>query len=113
MVGGVAGGMAEYMNLDPAWVRIAWLALLVLGPGLILYIIAWIAIPEAEGQPTAATAATARQSNDTGRFVFGGLLVIVGGSILANQYVPWMRDLFVPAALIAGGVGVIIYSVKK
>lgn len=113
MVGGVAGGMAEYMNLDPAWVRIAWLALLVLGPGLILYIIAWIAIPEAEGQQTAAAASTPSHSSDTGRFVIGGLLVIIGGSLLANQYVPWMRDLFVPAVLIAVGVGVIIYSVKK
>ena len=105
--------MAEYMNLDPAWVRIAWLALLVLGPGLILYIIAWIAIPEAQGPPSATAASTSRHSGDTGRFVIGGLLVIIGGSLLANQYVPWMRDLFVPAVLIAVGVGVIIYSVKK
>jgi len=112
MVGGVAGGMAHYMNLDPAWIRIAWLALLVLGPGLIFYIIAWIAIPEADAG-TDAQPARAPQDGDSGKLIVGGLLILVGGSLLANQFVPWMRDLVVPAALIAVGTGVIIYSVKK
>lgn len=112
MVGGVAGGMAHYMDVDPAWVRIAWLALLVLGPGLILYIIAWIAIPEADTGSDPAPVRTQHDS-DTGKFIIGGILILVGGSLLANQYLPWMKDLIVPAALIAVGTGVIIYSVKK
>ncbi|HSL93695.1 MAG TPA: PspC domain-containing protein [Bacillota bacterium] len=47
MVGGVAGGVAEYMNLDPTIVRLIW-ALLVFayGSGLLAYIIAWIIVPE-------------------------------------------------------------------
>lgn len=101
------------MNVDPAWIRIAWLALFVLGgSGFILYIIAWIAIPEAaEGNTT--DVARVKPDSDTGKFIIGGLLILVGGSLLINQYVPWMRDLVVPAALIAVGTGVIIYSVKK
>jgi phage shock protein PspC (stress-responsive transcriptional regulator) len=112
MVGGVAGGMASYMNLDPAWVRIAWLALLVLGPGLIFYIIAWIAVPEAD-TPAGVQPVRPQHDNDTGKYIVGGLLILAGGSLLANQFVPWMKDLFIPAALIAVGTGVIIYSVKK
>src|SRR5689334_12195430 len=48
MLFGVAGGMAEWMDLDPAIVRLVW-ALLILagGVGLLLYIIAAIVIPEA------------------------------------------------------------------
>ncbi len=111
MVGGVAGGIAEYLNVDTAWIRIAWLALLVLGPGLILYIIAWIAIPEAETETSRTR--PAKQNSESGRLIIGSLLVLVGGSLLAREYLPWMQDLILPAVLIAVGVGVIVYSVKK
>ena len=111
MVGGVAGGIAEYLNVDTAWIRIAWLALLVLGPGLILYVIAWIAIPDAE----AGTSSTrpARRSGESGRLIIGSLLVLVGASLLAREYLPWMQDLILPAVLIAVGVGVVVYSLRK
>ena len=47
MLFGVAGGMADWFDLDPSLVRIVW-ALLILagGIGLPLYIIAAIVIPE-------------------------------------------------------------------
>src|SRR5580765_5013712 len=47
MLFGVAGGMADWFDLDPSLVRIVW-ALLILagGVGLPLYIIAAIVIPE-------------------------------------------------------------------
>jgi phage shock protein C len=47
MLFGVAGGMAEWLDLDPAIVRLVW-ALLILagGVGLLLYIVAAIVIPE-------------------------------------------------------------------
>jgi len=111
MIGGVAGGMAAHLNIDTAWIRIAWLALLILGPGFILYIIAWIAIPESEdSDPLPVRAARA---SDNGRLIVGGLLVIIGGSLLANRFLPWMEDLVLPAILIALGVGVIVYSLRK
>lgn len=44
---GVAGGMAEYFDLDPSVVRLVWALLVVLGgAGLLLYIVAAIVIPE-------------------------------------------------------------------
>ena len=111
MIAGVAGGMAAHLKVEAAWLRIAWLALLVLGPGLILYIIAWIAIPEsADADPLPVRAARA---GDNGRLIVGGLLVVIGGSMLAKRYLPWMQDLILPALLIAIGTGVIIYSIRK
>lgn len=47
---GVFGGIAEYFDLDPAWVRIIGAALIIFTgffPGTLLYILAAIAMPEA------------------------------------------------------------------
>jgi phage shock protein C len=47
IVAGVAGGMAEYLGLPVALVRLLWLLAFVPGgiPGTVLYIICWILIP--------------------------------------------------------------------
>jgi phage shock protein PspC (stress-responsive transcriptional regulator) len=47
MIGGVCGGLAEYFDIDSTLVRLALLLLFFArGTGLLLYIIAWIVIPE-------------------------------------------------------------------
>lgn len=104
--------MAEYLNIDPVLIRIAWLVLLVLGPGFILYIVAWIAIPESE---TGASPRPAHHvaSRESGQLIIGGLLVAIGGALLADRYLPWMKDLILPVVLIAVGTGVVIYSLQK
>jgi phage shock protein PspC (stress-responsive transcriptional regulator) len=46
MIGGVAGGLAEYFDIDPTLVRILWVILaLANGIGVLAYLIAWIVIP--------------------------------------------------------------------
>jgi phage shock protein PspC (stress-responsive transcriptional regulator) len=48
-LGGVASGIAHYLDLDTIWVRLALLALFVFGGfGILLYIILWILLPEAK-----------------------------------------------------------------
>lgn len=49
VLGGVCSGIGHYFGFDPVWLRIA-LALLLFfaGTGVLLYIILWIAIPEAK-----------------------------------------------------------------
>lgn len=48
-LGGVAGGMAEYFNVDPTVMRLAWgLSIFVFGPfSPIAYLAAWMIIPPA------------------------------------------------------------------
>ncbi len=49
MVGGVLGGLAEYLGVDATWVRIGFVVLAVLtsvGPAIIVYVIAMIIVPE-------------------------------------------------------------------
>ncbi|MFH0830304.1 MAG: PspC domain-containing protein, partial [Candidatus Aenigmatarchaeota archaeon] len=46
ILGGVCGGIAEYLGIDPIIVRLLWvLFVLAGGSGLLAYIIAWIIIP--------------------------------------------------------------------
>ncbi len=47
MIAGVAGGLAEYFNMDPTLVRLIFVLLaLAGGPGVLIYIILWIVMPE-------------------------------------------------------------------
>lgn len=46
MLGGVAGGIGDYFDIDPNFVRIGFVLLALLnGIGLILYILMWIFLP--------------------------------------------------------------------
>jgi phage shock protein C len=48
-IAGVAGGIAQYYELDPSLVRILWVVAIVFGGfGLAAYIILWIALPEGD-----------------------------------------------------------------
>jgi len=49
MVAGVCGGIAEYFNVDPVLIRIAFVILLLPGglPGILPYLILWLVVPKA------------------------------------------------------------------
>ena len=48
MIDGVCGGIAEYFDVDPTLVRLAWIFFIMCGgSGIIGYIIAAIVMPEA------------------------------------------------------------------
>jgi phage shock protein PspC (stress-responsive transcriptional regulator) len=50
VLGGVAGGLGDYFNIDPLLVRIGFVGLMIFGgAGLVLYVVAWLLIP-ADGQ---------------------------------------------------------------
>lgn len=52
MLAGVAGGLADWFDVDPTLVRVAFAALTVLGGLAVpLYLAAWLLIPE-EGSDT-------------------------------------------------------------
>ena len=47
MLAGVCGGLGEYFNIDPTLVRILFIIFaLIVGGGILLYIILWLLIPE-------------------------------------------------------------------
>jgi phage shock protein C len=49
MIAGVCGGLAKYAGVDPVIVRLVMVALVIFGgAGALLYLAAWIIIPEEE-----------------------------------------------------------------
>jgi phage shock protein C len=46
-IGGVAGGISEYLDIDSTIIRLIWIfGTLIWGVGLLAYFIAWIVMPE-------------------------------------------------------------------
>ncbi len=53
--GGVCGGMAEYLGIDPALARILYVAVTLItgvGPGIVLYLAAWLLVPVSDHSST-------------------------------------------------------------
>lgn len=47
MLAGVSAGIGEYLNIDPTVIRLIFVATALLGgPGLIVYLVMWIIVPE-------------------------------------------------------------------
>jgi phage shock protein C len=48
ILGGVCAGLGEHLDVDPTVIRLIWavVTLISFGTGIIVYILAWIIIPE-------------------------------------------------------------------
>jgi phage shock protein PspC (stress-responsive transcriptional regulator) len=51
MLGGVCGGLAEYTGIDPVLWRVGMVALTLLGPGVIVYLLLWVLMPTGPAGP--------------------------------------------------------------
>jgi phage shock protein PspC (stress-responsive transcriptional regulator) len=52
MIGGVCSGLAEYLNVEVAIVRVLFvLGVFASGAGILLYLLLWLFMAEAEAQP--------------------------------------------------------------
>ena len=46
VIAGVCGGLGEYFNLDPTWIRLIFILMFFLGGcTLLLYVIMWLIVP--------------------------------------------------------------------
>jgi phage shock protein PspC (stress-responsive transcriptional regulator) len=142
ILGGVAAGVADYLNTDPALVRIAWAILVPLtgGAALIAYIVAWVVVPE---EPVGASAAppgdmsAAEETTDpvTGEtiapaaspspaatrpldaragMVVGIGLVLVGLWFLLREYLPELDwSLIWPLVVVGIGAAILVTSMRR
>ena len=126
VLAGVAGGVAEYFELDPSLVRILWfLSIFVGGIGILLYIGMAIIVPleplsEGEAGEAALVAGAGgaieghrHVTRGTGRITtfFGLALILLGGLALVDVLLPAWNDswrLLWPAFLV--GIGVILVA---
>jgi phage shock protein PspC (stress-responsive transcriptional regulator) len=52
MIAGVVGGLAEYFGVDPTLLRVIYVVGSIVSaafPGLLVYLLLWVLIPEADG----------------------------------------------------------------
>jgi phage shock protein C len=109
VIGGVCAGLGRYLGVDPVLLRIALVVLAIAGGGgILLYVVAWILIPEErEGEPLG----TERPSRvDTTRLIVGGLLIAIGTILLLDLSIPRIGRFFWPLALIAVGVAIVVQA---
>jgi phage shock protein C len=113
VIGGVCGGLGRYLNIDPILVRIAFVALFFAGgSGILLYVLAWIIIPEESEDE--ATRPLAPMSGDRGRLIAGGALIAVGAFLLIRVILPWFDERVVWAVILIGaGLALILRGSKR
>ena len=136
MIGGVAAGLANWLNTDPALVRIVWALLVPLtgGAALVAYIVAWIVVPEeprgtaaaapapnaddapvgALGDGATTTVEPRRGDDNRAALYIGGGLVLIGLWFLVREYVPAIRwDLVWPLLLVGAGVLILVTASRR
>jgi len=121
VIGGVCGGLAEYVNIDALIVRIIWaVAFFVGGVGFVAYIACWIIIPENPSGAKDAEKYKGKSNNST--LLWGFVLIFIGACFLLREFTwfdfhpfhwTWHRfDLLLPVALILMGV-IYLFKMSK
>jgi phage shock protein C len=109
MIGGVCGGLAQYLDIDPTIVRVigAILIFFTYGVGLAAYILAWILVPEDPGYGEGSGSV----DPDQRRKLIGGVLIGIGGLLFLGRFFPWFDFKVVLAiVLVAAGVYIIVHK---
>ena len=130
MLTGVAGGMAEYLRVDPVIVRMLWVVAVFLssGVGLLVYVALAIVTPtapkldaveapdDASAQPADGSqpAAPARYvaATNGAALVVGSALIIIGAAALMSQFGWFDAWRLWPLILIAIG-GLLIFNQRR
>ena len=130
MLSGVSGGIAEYLDIDSTFVRIAWVIVgfLTAGFAIIAYVVLLIIMPErpeeGAGQSEEAGDEPADVVEETGvkergrqrSVIFGAALVVVGGLFLAHNFglFDWFDfGRFWPVVLILLGLLLIVRQIGR
>ena len=133
VIGGVAGGLAVWLNLDPSLVRVGWALLTIVSGGvfLLVYIVMMVVVPQpppgwtpqprdpgaTAGDPPQWTSAPAPATNvawsNVPGIVFGLVLVLLGSWFLVRRYVNIDWDVVWPFIVIGLGVLLIITAAAR
>ncbi len=123
VIGGVAGGLADYFNMDAVIIRILFVLLAIFGGGgVLIYIIMWIAIPaqtqnyagiKTEDVVTGQPVDPSRKKNTS--LIVGILLIFFGALLLIDRITPYYDLLFNlwPLLLVMAGVFLLVPELIK
>jgi phage shock protein C len=133
MIGGVAGGMAKYFEMDSAIVRFLFILItMFFGTGVWVYIVLWIVLPydttiyepkfsnpsnssnmntdnanpTPETDPYQSYQEKKKAKKENGNFIAGIVLITIGVLFLISQFVPHINfgDLWPVILIVVGGL---------
>ena len=112
-LGGVSAGLGAYFDLSPAIYRIAFVALaLAGGTGILLYVAAWLVIPEAGEDDSIASTALKRNRDHPTRAIGLALLAFVAVLALSSaRFWPSPANLWLAAAI--GGAALVWWQLGR
>jgi len=137
VIAGIAGGLGEYLDIDPIIIRIIIVLITIFhGIGLLIYIIMWIVIPakpykqnvkENYSEDKSNLDETVKEKPDqspgnldiepkssNGRIVVGALLILIGTIFLFDRFIPFFDFEFVFAiGLVILGMAMIFNFFNK
>ena len=109
VIGGVCAGLGRYLGIDRTLLRVVFVVLaLAGGSGVVLYVVAWILIPEE--RPGENLGSAPPSSADTLRLAAGGALIALGVILLLDLSLPRLGTYLWPLAVIAIGLAVIVQA---
>jgi phage shock protein PspC (stress-responsive transcriptional regulator) len=116
VIGGVAGGLAEYTGVDALLWRVGAIALTVAGPGLIIYVLLWLLMPAGPpAQPGEVTPGRARSGprSPVPGVTAAALLIVIGVAVLLSEFTDVHIGArgFLGSALLVVGVGLVVGAV--
>jgi phage shock protein PspC (stress-responsive transcriptional regulator) len=109
VVAGVASGLAAHMDVDPTWVRLAFVVLIFFGGiGVVLYIAGWVLIPAVDGLPPYGAGPVpivrGRGAGTDLRIIAGAFFLIIAVLVLAGNFNFYDSGLVWGVALVVIGV---------
>jgi phage shock protein C len=111
VIAGVCGGLGRYLGIDPVLLRIAFVVLTVTGgAGILLYLLAFVVIPEQQEDEDLGPAPEAR--GDLWMYVGVGLIAL-GSVMLVDQLLPWFDRVMAPLVLVAVGIGILYRGMRR
>jgi phage shock protein PspC (stress-responsive transcriptional regulator) len=88
VIGGVAGGLADYSGVDALLWRVGLVALALAGPGVPVYLLLWLLMPAGPAGADRAPRAVGPRSPVPG-LTLAGLLIVVGSLVLLSRLTDW------------------------
>ena len=137
IIGGVCGGIGEYFDIDPVFIRLLFVIVsFFYGVGIIAYIVLWIIIPSAPLESAYSTTEESAQTDyetentqnseikpnenkngkntEKARFLVGIVLFLIGILILINELIPYIDENYIwSSVFIIIGAYLIILSIKR
>ena len=133
--GGVAGGLADYFNVDVILMRLLFVIVFFAGGGgVIMYVILWIITPpepfitpppnqgggasggnaDAGGITDAEIVKTGEPDNNNRTFIAGIALILIGFLFLINSLIPQLVIIkFWPLVLVVVGIMLLVNETRK